>query len=332
LIDAMSGRPAGGGFVNVRAVVAGLPDGFDSASAPVKPDGTFELRLAPGDYQIEGRAIRPGTAGPVQAGDEQLGMARLTVASDSVSDVTVVLGRGATVTGRIVFEGRSAIPAMPSNPGQFRVSFSSPDGGTGCRMGRSELGPNWTFSVTGLLGTCVAQVNSSLGVLKARAVIVSDVDLMDQPITFQSGQQLRNVEVIVTDKQTDLTFHVSDAQGQSTSEYVALIFSTDKGRWFDNSRYVRTFVPDPLLRQVLDAAQAATPGATPPTAARQSVNGLPPGEYYVVALNDLESEAVHDPALLDSLTRAASRITLTDRAALEVSLRIAESTNPGTGR
>jgi len=58
---------------------------------------------------------------------------------------------------------------------------------------------------------------------------------------------------------------------------------------------------------------------------------LPPGEYYVVALDDLESEAVHDPALLDRLTRAATRITLTDRAAVEVSLRLVKPTGRSTG-
>jgi hypothetical protein len=331
LIESTSGRPEIGGFVNVRAIVAGLPDGFDAASASVKPDGTFELTLAPGEYQIEGRTMRPGTVGPLQSGDEQIGIARHTV-GDGDSDVTIVLGRGATVTGRVVFEGRAPTPPMPSNPGQFRVSFSSPDRGTGCRMGRSDLGANWTFSVDGLLGTCVAQVSSSLGLALVKAVMVDGVDLLDQPVTFQSGQQLRNVEVIVADKQTDLTLHVTGAQGQPTREYVALVFSIDKARWFEHSRYIRAFVPDPPLDHVSDVSDTAIPGAAPPTAARESVRGLPPGEYYVVALDDLESEAVHDPVLLDSLTRAATRITLVDRAAAEVSLRLVKPASPSAGR
>jgi hypothetical protein len=326
LVDS-TGRPAIGGFVNVRAIVAGLPDGFDAASAPVGPDGTFELKVAPGEYQIEGRAVRPGTVGPVQAGDQQIGMARLSVTGEAHSGVTIVLGRGATVTGRVVFEGSTPTPPMPANPGQFRVSFNSPDRGTGCRMGRSDLGANWTFSVDGLLGTCVAQVSSSLGLLRVKAVMVNDVDLMDQPVTFQSGQQLRNVEVIVTDKQTDLTFHVTDAQGLATREYVALVFSIDKARWFESSRYIRTFVPAPPVDQVLELPETATPGAAPVTTARESVAGLPPGEYHVVALDDLESEGVPDPALLDSLKRVATRVTLTDRGGAEVSLRVVTLSN-----
>src|SRR5205823_6170674 len=108
-------------------------------------------------------------------------------------------------------------------------------------------------------------------------------------------------------KQTDLTFHVTDAQGQPTSEYVALVFSVDPARWFENSRYIQAFVPGPRLDQVVsDVSEAAIPGAAPPAAARESVKGLPAGEYYVVALDDVETEAVHDPAVLESLTRGAT--------------------------
>jgi hypothetical protein len=218
-----------------------------------------------------------------------------------------------------VFAGRTT---MPPDSGQIRVSFKSPDGATGCRMGRSDLGANWTFSVDGLLGTCVAHVSSSIGRLTAKAVIAKDVDLMDQPVTFQSGQQLRNVQVIVTDKLTDVTFHVTDANGTPTSTYVALVFSIEPARWVENSRYIRTFVPAPPFDQAFEPAETAVPGSVPTTAARESVKGLPPGEYYVVALDDLESDAVTDPAVLDSLARAATRITLSETTPAEVSLRV----------
>jgi hypothetical protein len=330
-----NGRAAISGFVNVRAIVDGLAEAFDSATAPVKSDGTFELRLAPGKYQIEGRAMRPGTVGPLQPGDEQVGMAQITVTGQALSDVTIWLGGGAKVTGRVVFEGSTATPPMPSNPGRFRVSFSSPEG-PGCRMGRSNLGPNWTFSVDGLLGTCVARVDNSLGSLTVRGVILNDVDLMDRPVTFESGQQLRNVEVIVTNKRTDLTFQVADDRGQPTREYVALVFPVDKGHWIQRSRYVRAFVPAPLPPdQAVDATELSAAGgafAAPPAATIDSITDLPPGDYYAVAFDDLESEAVHDPALLDSLTRVATRITLTDKAATEVSLRLIKSTGRSAGR
>src|SRR5206468_2541221 len=103
-----------------------------------------------------------------------------------------------------------------------------------------------TFSVDGLLGSCVVHVNSSLGQLSVKAVMAGGVDLLDRPVTFESGQQLRNVEVIVTSKRTDLTLHVADDRGEPTREYVALVFPVDKARWVESSRYIQSFVPAPL--------------------------------------------------------------------------------------
>jgi hypothetical protein len=314
-----SGRAVVGGFVNVRAIIEDAFGGVDSVGTPVKPDGTFELKLAPGRYQIDARARPPGA---VQGADEEVGMVRLTVTGEPVSNVAILLGGGVKVTGRVLFDGSTPIP---SSPGGFRVSFGSP--GTGCRVGRSVLGADWTFSVDGLLGTCVAQVNTSLG-LMVKAVTVNDVDLMDRPVLFESGQQLRNVEVVVTNRRTDLTFHVTDNHGQPTREYVALVFPVDKARWIENSRYIRAFVPRPPPPDPAgDVTRPSAVGGTfaaAPTGRRlgpDSVSGLPQGEYYVVALDDLESEAVHDPAVLESLSRFATRITLTDRGPAEASLR-----------
>jgi Carboxypeptidase regulatory-like domain len=321
-----SGRPAPGGFVNVRAIVEGVPDGLDTADAAVKPDGRFELTLAQGEYQIEARVIRPGTVGPLQSGDEQVGMARLTVTREAHSDLTIVLGAGAKVAGRVVFEG-STPPPVPSNPGQFRVSFASPEG-RGCRMGRTELHPDWTFSVDGLLGSCIAQVNSSLGQLSVKAVMAGDVDLLDRPVMFESGRQLRNVEVLVTSKRTDLTFQVADDRGEPTREYVALVFPVDRARWVEGSRYIRPFVPAPLPPEpAWDPTEPGAPGgafaarSTATPGRRDSLTGLPQGDYYVVAVDDLDVDAVGDPSVLESLSRTATLVTLTDRTVAEVSLR-----------
>ena len=161
-----------------------------------------------------------------------------------------------------------------------------------------------------------------------KAVTINDVDFMDRPIVFESDQQLRNVEVILTNKRTNLTLQVTDDRGQPTREYVALVFSVDKTRWVENSRYIRAFVPapppppDPAVDVTRPAVQAVFAGApTVRSTGSDSVIGLPQGEYYVVALDDLESEAVNDPAQLESLSRLATRIRLTDRASQQASLR-----------
>ena len=121
----------------------------------------------------------------------------------------------------------------------------------------------------------------------------------------------------------------------------ALVFPVDKAHWVQNSRYIRAFVPTP---SPLDPAWDVTKSGGPPGAGAfagaptggraggDSVDGLPQGDYYVVALDDLDSEAVEDPVLLEDLSRVATRIKLTDAAAAEVQLRRMKFADPGAAR
>ena len=43
-----------------------------------------------------------------------------------------------------------------------------------------------------------------------------------------------------------------------------------------------------------------------------SIKGLPPGDYIVGALTDLETGEWNDPALLDQLSKAGVKVTLRD--------------------
>jgi hypothetical protein len=61
---ALNGLPANGGSVNVRAIVEDSPTGVEYPVVPVKPNGRFELTLAPGEYRSTlGPCLQDG--GPV---------------------------------------------------------------------------------------------------------------------------------------------------------------------------------------------------------------------------------------------------------------------------
>ena len=55
---------------------------------------------------------------------------------------------------------------------------------------------------------------------------------------------------------------------------------------------------------------------------RDSMIGLPPGEYYAVAVDDADPDVLRDPDLLERLSRAAVRVTVDDVAKTAVSLRV----------
>ena len=62
-------------------------------------------------------------------------------------------------------------------------------------------------------------------------------------------------------------------------------------------------------------------GASGPSRPKESIFGLAPGDYFVVAVDDLEVEAARDPDTLEQLSRGATRVTIADGDPVEINLR-----------
>jgi hypothetical protein len=234
--------------------------------------------------------------------------------------VTITVGHGATATGRVVFD-TSAPP--PPSPGKARVPLFSEIGE--CRSGEATIAADWSFKIEGLGGTCSSPPNSMFGRWMVKGVIIGGENALDTPVTFQPDQQLRNVQVIVTDKRSEMTFHVSDDSGQPTRDYVVLAYPVQRSRWASN---VRTFtLPpiDPMSMAMMNrvGATSSVPGQIPSNGPprREAMSGLRPGEYYVVAVDDLAPDDLSDPAVLDRLRSGAVRVNVTEGGTADVPLR-----------
>jgi hypothetical protein len=302
-------------FINVRRVANEIASGFDgfNSGTGLRPDGTFKLTLPPGEYQIEAR-VTPRN-GPTRPEDEQFATAKVTVTSGAEDSVSMIVGRGAAATGRVVFEGNSVVP--PS-PGKMRIPLYSESGM--CRSGEATIGADWSFRVEGLGGTCSAPPVAVFGRWMLKGVVVNGEDLADAPVTFEPGQQFRNVQVIVTDRRTELSFRVTDDNSQPTRDYVVVVYPVEKSQW----RSARIFVgPPPIFATGGRGAQTTTvPGGVgmmPPR--KEAIGGVRPGEYYVIAVDDLEPDDYRDPVVLERFRSSATRVTLTDGATVEVPLQ-----------
>jgi hypothetical protein len=213
VVTGLDGQPvAGNGHVNARQVQREGMWGGDGAGTGIRQDGTFRFTLAPGEWLIEAR-VNPGGAAQRGPDTDLQGTVKISVAGGGEEIVSIAVGRGASVTGRVVFEGGPA-PAAPA--GQAHVPLFSPDGQ--CRGRPVTVAPDWTFRADGLFGPCALQPMAGFGRWMVKAVIYNGDNLLDAPYTFQQGQQLRNVQVIVTDRRSDITFRVADENGQSTRD------------------------------------------------------------------------------------------------------------------
>jgi Carboxypeptidase regulatory-like domain len=300
----------GNGGVSARSSGSDALPGAPGWGSGIRPDGTFRLRLPPGEYALEARVYQAAT-GPRQVEQEHFGMTRVSVGTEPVDGITITIGGGASATGRVIFEGTAP---LPNNPGEVRLPIYSQDGTT-CRTGPAKIAPDWSFHIDGLQGTCGTPLQSGFGRWTLKAVAHKGQDLLERPITFEPGQRLSDVQVTFTDRHTELTMSVAGDDGQPTRDYVAIVFPTDKDRWTQPSRHVRTYVP-PTDEQVMLATRRVATSATPrgpskpPDLSRQAMSGLPPGEYFAVAVDDIDGEACRDPAVLERLASRATRVTV----------------------
>ena len=258
--------------VMIRRVLSDVPGGYDNSmsGAMTRPDGTFRAVLAPGEYMLEAR-LTPRSGGPSKPEDELFASQRVTVVSGGEESLAMTVGPGATATGRVVFEGTTPPPA---SPGRARIPMFS-EGGM-CRSGEAEVAADWSFRLAGLSGTCSAQPSGFFGRWILKAVVFNGQNLLDGPVTFQPGQQLRNVQVVVTDKQSSMVFEVSDENGQATRDYVVVAYPVEKERWTNGAR---TYMPPIIANTDAMRSPMSLPGPANPSPLRPpTLSGLRTGE------------------------------------------------------
>jgi hypothetical protein len=171
------------------------------------------------------------------------------------------------------------------------------------------VGDDLTFELGGIHGPRRLTIDRSASGWVLRSVIANGVDITDVPLPFGTAEQsLNDVEVVITNRVTELNGNVSDSRGRPATDYSLLIFPADRDQWYPASRYFRR----------------VTPGASD----RFLVRGLPPADYFVAAITgrpDLTTngnDAWQDPEVLEALASGAARVTLTEGQKVSVSARV----------
>lgn len=301
-----NGQPVSyGGLVGVRPIVPGSPEsGFGEGGRAINGDGTFRLQVPVGEYELEGHSYDRGPNGLASDGREQFGKVHLAVNGD-MSGIEIPLGYGATISGHLVFDGASALPTVQSPIWWIQIVSALP-GRSDCRTGHATLKPDLSFTVDGAFGTCTVVVNGPFDPWQPRAVIHDGIDLLDETISLGNGDCLQDVQVFLTDKRTEVALQVTDDGGQATRDFVALLFPVDPRKRFDGSRFLQSYVPS-----------------------RQSENVLstPPGEYFVVAVDDADPDIFQDADALERLSRVATHVVVAEGDKLTVALRRVKLSN-----
>jgi hypothetical protein len=277
--------------------------GIRGASAQPRTDGAYKLAgVAPGNYTI--KAGTPlGGRGMSVPGPSLWAAADVQVNGQNL-EVPLTLQPGVTITGRVVFEG------APPTPDELRglVFRLVPPASGGMILGGDggRVDAQGHFTFTGVVPDAYHFLMQwptpgagNRWIIKSSTA--NDRESFDAPLRVNPNETL-DWTITFTGKPTNLTGVFQDRGGRAATDYYILVYPSDRTLWTPGSRRIQTTRP-------------ATDGAF-------GVKGLPPGEYFLAALTDLESGEWNDPALLEELIPSALKVTLRDGATTTQDVRI----------
>jgi hypothetical protein len=292
--------------------IEGLPfAGFNSA--PQVRDGKFTFTgLTPGAYSVTVR-VRPGPPigqrGGAPATPTMLAMFALAEVNLSGSDtaVSVVLQPGVAVSGRVVFEGDTLKP--PTNLAQMRMSLNAVLTGRAAAIGvpPASVDASGAFTFTGvtpgryrLFGSVPGSTATSGW--QPKSAFIDGRDAFDVPLDVGSTD-VGGLVVTYTDRPTELAGTIQDAAGRPAPEYWVIVFPSDKTFWTPQSRRIQA--------------------KRPSNDGRFSFPNLPPGEYLIAAVTDVEQGEWYDAGFLSRIVPAALRVPLAEGEKKMQDLKIA---------
>jgi len=299
VLDAAGQPTTGGGLQLVPALraaaVVGAPIG-----ARVGTNGSFEFpNVTPGQYVVRADRGRKN-----RWTEGEFGIVPIVVSDADVTGLVVAMSSGSAIHGRIRFDsaaGNTSPPAPASVeitpvPVEYDLSSSNP--------ATADVHGDGSFDVAGINGPRRIEVTRVPAGWAVDAVRAGGIDITDRPITFgRAEQSLRDVDVILTDRISELRGTVLDSAGQATAGQAVIAFTIDRTRWYDRSRFVRR-------------TDSGSKGDF-------TIEGLPFGTYYVAAMPRPDGDAWRDPALLDALAARAATVVVREgqRQAVQVRLR-----------
>jgi protocatechuate 3,4-dioxygenase beta subunit len=306
-----SGRLAVGGRVELRprsdvSWGTGLPSRF---SGEIGGDGHFTVGpVAPGTYVIvaEAEAERPaGFVGPSWVSPErETGSAPLTVGPDPLTGATVATAAPGILVGKVEREAgttggaedRLRVAVTPVNADDPEAELRQVEAAT--------VRADGSFELRGLRGRYLPVVFGLPAGTSVKAVFLGTRNVTDEGIEVASLARVLGVRVVLTSRSTELSGTVRGWNGQPVADYVVLVFPANRARWtHPQSRYTRVTRPDQH--------------------GRYAISGLPPGDYCVVSLEDLDAGAAHDPEVLERLEPSATRARLAEGEARVLDLELA---------
>jgi hypothetical protein len=230
----------------------------------------------------------------------------LTVRGEDVTDLRISTSRGATISGRVVFEGASARPPISEQ----RVFALPPGlaGGGWFSLGSSiydfppegAVAADGSFRLTGASGR--VQLDAGGGDWIVKSISVDGRNVTDEVMDLTGTNAVSAVVITLTDKVSSITGLVRGRDGQPVRNYVVVLLPRDSIEPAVASRWIRTARAEPngrfQLRRIL------------------------PGRYVAAAVDYIEPGQQYAPEFQQLIRRGARELTVGEGQTLTLDLTL----------
>jgi hypothetical protein len=257
--------------------------------------------VPPGQYRItvqSGRVATPASPTTTSRVVYMLwGGTDLTLSGQDVSDLTIRLQPAQSVTGQVTFRGSAAT----TRPDLSRITLRLAPATNATRpetIPAALVAADGTFKFEGVIpgtyrltGAAPASVGAA-PIWWSRSAMSGGVDVIDVPLVVGVGQNTSGIVVTFTDAPTEISGNLIDGSGKPVPQIYVLVFSADRADWTPDSRRVASVL-------------AGDTGA-------YSIAGLPPGDYYLCGLTEIDTDLKFDSIYLDQLVPSAIKLTIAE--------------------
>ena len=275
---------------------------MNMSNAMIGPDGSFEFaNVAPGRYNLNIR-----NSGGMQNPNAEFAVMPITVGNDDIDGLLVATHVGAIARGMVTTDDGQP-PPFKATQVQVFAQMVDPQAMFG-QPGQNRMQDDYTFEMTGLFDR--RRFTASMGApgmtsgWYLKAVLYDGQDITDTGMDFAPGRTYEGVQIVFSQKTTDLSGAVTDDRNRPVLDATVVIFPANRERWTFQSRYVRTMRPD--------------------TNGRFSIQNLPPEDYLIIAVQNLEQGQGSDPEFLTRAREEARAFSLVEGETKAVDVRLSQ--------
>jgi hypothetical protein len=262
-----------------------------------------------------GRGGRGGPGGQGQITQVLWASTDISVSGQNLANITLTLQPGMTVRGRVTFDGTNLPP--PADLTRVRVNVSPRGQQTGLAFGvpAAQVDATGSFTITGLApgsysinanlmpegggggrggggrggGRGGTQVGAAPLQWVLRSAVTGAGDALDYGLTIEPNQD-PSVTLTFVDRTQEISGTIQDTTGRPTADFTIIVFPADKRYWLPQARRIRS--------------------SRPGTDGRFAFSGLPPGQYHLTAVTDVEPGEWFNPDFLSQLLTASVAVTV----------------------